>query len=758
MDIISYKLAQQYANNVAAGFSKVEVNGTKINFTLNDGKTATVTVPTPADGASITNVSINSSKHLICTLSSGSTVDAGEVPNIKGEKGDTGSQGPQGSTGPQGPKGDTGAQGPQGPKGDGPTTAQIDTSVAAYLEENPVEPYDETKLNTYVFIKKAIAGKADLPIASAGAYLTPTGGTVSNPSWSVTDFIAVEEGDIFNYALKGYSNVIAIVCAYKADKTLLDKVIGSSSQITGTYTMPADAKYVRFTVSNSGNDTVDSNGKKLLYCNIEDYIGEKNTTLQNEITANETAINTINTDFGDYKFLKQNFIAKNNIFNNEHPTAAPNFGATYNYSDYFPVELNETYFIWGDSTIYYMEYYDENKAKISGGAISTKRKEVTIEDENIKYIRFAYNINIVHLIAITKTKWCGDIEEYGLKPAEEAESLIYERNSNNIIDPSVYTRDTIINASGEFAPYQGRKTFKSKRLEVGTTYAQYGVYTYADVLDENGDFIRLVPSWPYTAVEGDAYFAVSESGGRYVSVVPVEDSRWIQHHIYDKFTLKNIDTREFARPNHLCGKKWLAIGDSITEGSGTDKTYMSFVCDRTGMVYTSGGRSNTAIAKRTEDFANDMCERYQNYDDDYDYITVWGGTNDHGNNIPIGQWGDTSLRTFYGGLTALVEGLLDKYKGKKIGFILPLPKYNVKQSTGEGTDYSYPNESFGAYMDAIKDVCARYSIPVLDMWTASGLNVKTEAQRTYWFNDGLHPRRCGHEQMSYRVQSFLESL
>lgn len=47
MDIVTYKLAQKYANKVAAGFSSVTVDGLDIIFTLNDGKTATITVPYP---------------------------------------------------------------------------------------------------------------------------------------------------------------------------------------------------------------------------------------------------------------------------------------------------------------------------------------------------------------------------------------------------------------------------------------------------------------------------------------------------------------------------------------------------------------------------------------------------------------------------------------------------------------------------------------------------------------------------------------
>lgn len=87
MDIIDIKLANKFATEIAAGFSKVEVDGTNIIFTLNDGKTVTLTIPTPVDGISVTNLDINNNNHLICTLSNNETIDAGELPMVTPQRG-----------------------------------------------------------------------------------------------------------------------------------------------------------------------------------------------------------------------------------------------------------------------------------------------------------------------------------------------------------------------------------------------------------------------------------------------------------------------------------------------------------------------------------------------------------------------------------------------------------------------------------------------------------------------------------------------
>lgn len=87
MDIITLTLAKKFASQVAAGFSSVEVDGLNIIFTLNDGSHATVTVPEPADGVSVVDLNIDDDGSLICTMSDGSTIDAGGVPFVKPERG-----------------------------------------------------------------------------------------------------------------------------------------------------------------------------------------------------------------------------------------------------------------------------------------------------------------------------------------------------------------------------------------------------------------------------------------------------------------------------------------------------------------------------------------------------------------------------------------------------------------------------------------------------------------------------------------------
>lgn len=88
MDLITLSLAKGYANKVAAGFKRVEVQGSNLIFTLNDDSKATVAVPTPTDGkdgVSVVDLSIDTDGSLLCHMSDGSTIDAGKVPTIEPE-------------------------------------------------------------------------------------------------------------------------------------------------------------------------------------------------------------------------------------------------------------------------------------------------------------------------------------------------------------------------------------------------------------------------------------------------------------------------------------------------------------------------------------------------------------------------------------------------------------------------------------------------------------------------------------------------
>lgn len=84
MDIETYALLNKRIKGLTSGIKSANVNGTSIEFTMNDNSKQRISFPVPADGVSIQNVNIDKNNHLICTMTNNETIDAGEIPAISG--------------------------------------------------------------------------------------------------------------------------------------------------------------------------------------------------------------------------------------------------------------------------------------------------------------------------------------------------------------------------------------------------------------------------------------------------------------------------------------------------------------------------------------------------------------------------------------------------------------------------------------------------------------------------------------------------
>ena len=82
MDITTLSLAKKYTNKVAAGITAARVEGSSIVLTLTDGTEAVCQLPTPKDGISVIDLSIDTDGSLLCHMSDGTTIDAGYVPTV----------------------------------------------------------------------------------------------------------------------------------------------------------------------------------------------------------------------------------------------------------------------------------------------------------------------------------------------------------------------------------------------------------------------------------------------------------------------------------------------------------------------------------------------------------------------------------------------------------------------------------------------------------------------------------------------------
>ena len=106
-----------------------------------------------------------------------------------------------------------------------------------------------------------------------------------------------------------------------------------------------------------------------------------------------------------------------------------------------------------------------------------------------------------------------------------------------------------------------------------------------------------------------------------------------------------------------------------------------------------------------------------------------------------------------------MQGLIEKYPEARIVFMTPLHRCEEDSTCGSGLQYK-PMGSLPLvdYVNAIKEVAAYYSLPVLDLWSVSGIQPRVPVIKEKYCPDGLHPNDAGHEKMAEVIGNFLLSI
>ena len=200
------------------------------------------------------------------------------------------------------------------------------------------------------------------------------------------------------------------------------------------------------------------------------------------------------------------------------------------------------------------------------------------------------------------------------------------------------------------------------------------------------------------------------------------------------------------------GKVANFLGDSQTEANKhKTKIYHDWVKEILGLSKVNNyGVSGTSIAKKKVADTTAMCVRYANMDNSADLICVMGGVNDRWFNCQMGNFGDTDPITFYGAMEILCDGLLTKYPGKTIIFITPTEQNHPNCNSSNKTGYT-PTD----FANAMKRVCAKYSIPVFDANTCSGIYPLNEAHASLYTTDKLHLNNKANEVLGKKLSKFI---
>lgn len=197
-------------------------------------------------------------------------------------------------------------------------------------------------------------------------------------------------------------------------------------------------------------------------------------------------------------------------------------------------------------------------------------------------------------------------------------------------------------------------------------------------------------------------------------------------------------------------KSWLTLGDSITRANG----YQSRVKVMLGFSRVDNrGVNGQTMAHQSKNKSTYEVGQTIDYGK-YDLVTIFTGTNDFrynkrlGNVQVVGSSGFDE-NTFTGSYQLLIEHILSS--NPKIDLVLITPPQRVH----DGYDVNFTNKVGSKliyYVNTIKVLGQMYSIPVLDLYSESGITKETMDVFT---RDGLHPNETGYERISEKMYRFL---
>jgi lysophospholipase L1-like esterase len=120
--------------------------------------------------------------------------------------------------------------------------------------------------------------------------------------------------------------------------------------------------------------------------------------------------------------------------------------------------------------------------------------------------------------------------------------------------------------------------------------------------------------------------------------------------------------------------------------------------------------------------------------------------------------------TFRGSINVVLDGLKRMFPDKQIVMMTPIHR----GAASFGEDNVQPTEDhqngcgeyLDAYIDSIKEASALWSVPVIDLYSLSGIYPMHEEQAIYvpGGTDWLHPNEKGHRRMAQCIYHQLLAL
>jgi len=232
------------------------------------------------------------------------------------------------------------------------------------------------------------------------------------------------------------------------------------------------------------------------------------------------------------------------------------------------------------------------------------------------------------------------------------------------------------------------------------------------------------------------------------------------------------------------GKRVAFLGDSMTDTRrvGTTCVYWEYLSELLGiepLVYGINGHQWDGIYKQA-------LKLHEEKGMEIDAILIFAGTNDYNQGIPMGEFfsekmmqtnvnGNQVTRknrnpiltdsTFCGRINVVMSYLKNNFPQQQIIIMTPIHRGFAAFSTNNvQPDENYSNGRglfVDAYIDALKRAATYWAVPLIDLYSTSGLFPLADAQEQYFHNketDRLHPNALGDYRLAKTIQYQLLAL
>ena len=335
----------------------------------------------------------------------------------------------------------------------------------------------------------------------------------------------------------------------------------------------------------------------------------------------------------------------------------------------------------------------------------------------------------------------------------------YVVTSNNQIDPSGAIGKTFGEVNDSIYKFPFGKTL----ADIGDGYTNFVVYLNSGSIS---GYFQLVKE-DGTTDNGNYFFNTITIG--IVALTNTNLIRGIKIHAYSAatgtvitsfgmtFNGATLDTfatgvKANVNPASWAGKKWVSYGDSITQGG----YWQPFVLKRTGLRLTNAGLGSSCVADADDatvaSFTN--TDRIAALPADADVVTIMGGTNDYGHNVPLGSIPTSDpydKTTFIGALCETVRLIQIQCPN---ALLIIMSNVGGRGTAGQARTIPHRNTiglASSDYAIAAEQVADFMGTPFIDVHRC-GI---TPMNRVLYITDSVHPNVEGAKLIARKVIAYL---